>query len=591
MASPDNYRRQFGDGSKRATRPDPGLLKAEISAADSARIRSIETGFNAAGIDPSGLAALLRGAETGDASAYLDLAEQMEEKDLHYLGVLSKRKRQVSQLPITADAATDSAADVKAADFVREWLTRDTLETELFDVLDAIGKGYSASEIVWDQDGALWFPAALKYRLPRWFGFDQQTGEQPLLLGGYDGADGDDNRNPARGVPLPPAKFLFHLHPAKSGLPIRGGLARPVAWAYLFKNFALKDWLGFAEIYGRPFRIGKYPAGSTEEQINRLAYAVARMGEDAAAVIPEGMSIELVDSKATGADVYERLAQYLDRQVSKAVLGETATTDADTGGLGSGKEHGDVREDIERADAKLLSASITRDVITPMVRLNFGPDVGVPKLKIGREEAWDATTMMPAVKTFVELGGRVEMSVIADKLGLPDAPKGDEVELLRAPAAPGIDLPVTSFRGQEDTGRAAPEPDPGKTPASARKHANGPEMPETAATRFLVGSYRPYSHSSGGSELALAIAAAVAAKLHEDRDGIDDAADALVDNDGADAMDALVQPVTDAIAAGASFAEVSQLLDDLTAALDEAQLEQLLEHGCIVSRAAGVSGL
>ena len=558
-------------------KPDPGLLKAEISGADLTGIRQIDSTFNIAGMTPPELAVLLREAETGDASAYLDLAEQMEERDLHYLGVLSKRKRQVSQLPITVDAATDSPADVKAADFVREWLTRDTLETELFDVLDAIGKGYSGSEIIWDMEGSLWRPAQLKYRLPRWFAFDRKTGEIPLLRGGYEGAPAiaDDSW---RGVPLPPGKFLFHLHPAKSGLPIRGGLARPVAWAYLFKNFALKDWLAFAEIYGRPFRIGKYPAGTTEDQIRELLRAVAGMGEDAAAVIADGMSIDLVDSKATGADVYDRLAQYLDRQVSKAVLGETATTDADTGGLGSGKEHGDVREDIERADAKLLSASTTRDVITPMVRLNYGPGVGVPKLKIGREEAWDATTMMPAVRTFVELGGRVEMSVIADKLGLPDAPKGDHVELLRAPAAPGI-------RGQEDSGRPAEEPDPEKTPVSARKGANAPEMPEAAATRFLGGSYRPYSHGLGGGALADVVAAAVAERVAE-RLGSDPEAEiaSYLTDDWNEILSPMVDPLVAAMQRATSYEEAIAALTAGLDAMDTGPLQDAVARGSLVAR-------
>jgi phage gp29-like protein len=570
MASPENYKRTFGDGSKL----DPGLLKAEISAADTARVRRIESDIHIGGITPQALASLLLEAETGDPAAYLDLAEQMEERDLHYLGVLGTRKRQVSQLPITLDAATDEKADVRAADFVREWLNRDALESELFDVLDAIGKGYSGTEIIWNQDGALWFPEKLKWRVPRWFAWDPVTGEIPLLRGGYDGANADRGAE-WRGVPLPPAKFLFHLHPAKSGLPIRNGLARAVAWAYLFKNFALKDWLSFADIYGRPFRIGKYPTGSNEDQIRTLLRAVAGMGEDAAAVIPEGMSIELVDGKANGSEIYDKLAQYVDRQISKAVLGQTATTDADTGGLGSGKEHGDVRADIERADAKLLSASIARDVIAHMVRLNFGPDVGIPRLKIGREEEWDAGKMMPAVKTFVELGGRVEMSVIADKLGLPDAPKGKDAELLWAPAA------------------AAPATDPAdpeKRPASARRGPKGPETPANAATHFLGGSYRHYSRDPGSAALTDVIAAAVARRLAVEADEIDQAADSLVEQEGARLMDGLSAPVANAIAAGASFEEVGDLLDQLTAELDDEAFEQLLEHACIVSRAAGVSG-
>jgi phage gp29-like protein len=45
---------------------------------------------------------------------------------------------------------------------------------------------------------------------------------------------GDPNR-----APLPPHKFIVHFHKAKSGLPIRTGLARAASWAWMFKTFIL----------------------------------------------------------------------------------------------------------------------------------------------------------------------------------------------------------------------------------------------------------------------------------------------------------------------------------------------------------------
>jgi len=30
---------------------------------------------------------------------------------------------------------------------------------------------------------------------------------------------------------------------------------------YLFKNYAIKGWIGFAEVYGMPLRVGKYEPG------------------------------------------------------------------------------------------------------------------------------------------------------------------------------------------------------------------------------------------------------------------------------------------------------------------------------------------
>lgn len=537
-------------------------LKVEHSAPSVSGVRSIVSSHPAQGLTPDRLAAILRESENSSPLRYLELAEEMEEKDLHYLGVLGTRKRAVAQLEITVKAASDDAAEQKAADMVREWLARDELETELFDILDAIGKGFSRTEIIWDMTATAWTPVRLEWRDPRWFTFDPVDGRTPLLVDG--GASGN-----AYGEPLPPFKYICHDHKAKSGLPIRGGLARAAAWGYLFKNYALKDWVAFAEIFGLPLRVGKYGPGETEENIRRLMQAVTDIGSDAAAVIPQSMMLEFVTAGgATGSvDLYERLCDYLDKQVSKATLGQTATTDASPGaGLsGSGSQHGDVREDIKRSDAKQLAATINRDLITPYVRLNLGQEVKPPKLVIGQAEAWDPVTMMPAVKTFVAMGGRVGMSAIRDKLGIEDP--GEEEELLVAEAMAAA--PVATY---PQGGAAAPAeppaaPDPRKTPGKGSTDLLEPLKPQS------------------GSEAASAAASAPPT----DPDAIDDFIGSELGG-----WEPLVSPVIDPVRA--MLAEATDLEDARerllglieTGGADD--LVELLARGGFSARLAGAAG-
>src|SRR5260370_22451442 len=95
----------------------------------------------AVGLTPEKLAGLLRQAEFGDPFLYLELAEEMEEKDLHYLAVLSTRKQAVAQLDIVVSPASSAKDDIAAADMVRAMITGRalTIESVLFDILDAIG--------------------------------------------------------------------------------------------------------------------------------------------------------------------------------------------------------------------------------------------------------------------------------------------------------------------------------------------------------------------------------------------------------------------------------------------------------------------
>lgn len=398
------------------------LLKQELAGAELAGVRQV-VGAYATGLGPERLAQILRDAGDGSPLDYLELAEQMEEKDLHYLGVISTRKRAVAQLDITVEAASDKPEDIKNADLVRGWLQREGLEEELFDALDAIGKGFSVTEILWETSERQWWPGRLEWRDPRWFEFDRVDGRTPLL-----------RRASGPAEPLAPWKFMVHRHKAKSGLPIRGGLARIAAWAWLFKNYGVKDWVTFAGVYGMPIRIGKYGPQASPEDIRTLLRAVTQISSDAAAVVPQAMTIDMISAQAgAGGDTFEKLCNFLDQQVSKGVLGQTTMTDAIGGGHAVSKEHKEVRNDILDADAKTLAGSLNRDIARPLVELNRGPQTLYPKVCIRRHEAEDVDGLVKNITTLVPFGLRVEESVIRDKLGLPDPPKS--AVLLTAPRA------------------------------------------------------------------------------------------------------------------------------------------------------------
>jgi phage gp29-like protein len=388
-------------------------LKAEVAAATTSGVRSPTTGYPGDGLTPSSLGSILKAADAGDAIRYLELAETIEERDPHYSGVLRTRRLSVAQLTPTVKPASDAAEDVDKAKMVEDWLDRDELSDELFDILDTLGKGYSATEILWDTSEGQWMPRKLELRDPRWFRFHRHDLTTPQLLD----VAGQEQ-------PMPAFKFIFATIKAKSGLPIRAGLARIAMWPYLFKKFTERDWAIFTQTYGQPLRLGKFGPNASEEDKRTLLRAVSNIAGDCAAIVPESMLIEFVTAPNVGAAhaLYKERAAWLDEQVSKLVLGQTATTDAKTGGLGSGTEHRQVQEDIERADAKALAAIINRDLIQPWMQLNFGPQKTYPRLVIAREESEDLKAMADALGPMIDRGLEVDQAEIRDKFGL-SAPK------------------------------------------------------------------------------------------------------------------------------------------------------------------------
>lgn len=407
---------------------DTGILTEELAAPELTGIRQAwDATVITSGLTPERLVAILQNAAINDAYEYLTLAEEMEERDLHYAAQLGTRKRAVTGLEISVEAATDSREDVRLADSVRDLLSDDAIADDQADMLDALGKGWSVLEILWDRSGREWRPG-FEWRDPRHFLFDRVRGRE-LRLRTVDDPDG---------MVLPPYKFVTHIPRLKSGLPIRGGLARLAMIAYMCKAWAWKDWHSFADIFGMPLRVGRYGPGASPDDKAALRRAVNQIAADAAALIPESMKIEFITATAGsgGTDLYRELCNWWDKQISKGVLGQTMTAD-DGASLSQAQVHNDVRMDILEADCRQLQGTLNRDIVRPFVDLNFGPQQRYPRIRIPVPEPDRTETLVKALAALVPLGLRVEQSVVRDKLSIPDPDDGAEV-LQHNPASPAI---------------------------------------------------------------------------------------------------------------------------------------------------------
>lgn len=392
---------------------------------------------------------------------YLTLAEEMEERDLHYHSVLTTRKLAVSSLDMVIESISDDAKDVEIADFVRTVINdEDTMRDLLTDSLDALGKGYAVNEIMWNRDEERWIPDHYIWRDPRFFQFDQVTGDKIRLR---------TEANLVDGIPLAGYKFIVHTPKIKSGLKIRGGLARLAAVAFMCKGYTLRDWMAFAEVYGMPLRVGKYGSGATPAQKAELLRAVANIGSDAAAIIPESMIIEFVDGARGGSGigeaVFERLGNWLDRQVSKGVLGQTMTTDSGSS-RSQAEVHDAVRGDIRNSDSTQLAATLRRDLIKPLVDLNFGSRKRneYPTFRFIIEEPEDLVSLSKSLPPFIDMGLPVEASVILDKFGLEE-PAKDALLLGGVTATPSEPEPELEPGPPEPE----PEPEPGSPPPTTTR--------------------------------------------------------------------------------------------------------------------------
>jgi len=534
-------------------------LKETQSAPSLRSVRQVFSSSPSHGLTPQKLAGILSRADRGDPHAQCELFEDMEEKDLHLSSVLSTRKRAVIGLEIKVEAPLNaSAQEQKATDLLTEHLAAlEDLPEQLEDVLDAIGKGYSVTEIIWGIHKQEAVIEDLQWREPKWFRFDMDSMSELRML----------DPSSAEGLELTPYKYIRHIHKAKSGIPVRGGILRPCAWMYLFKNYSFKDWVQFAEVYAQPLRVGKYPSSASESEKDILLQAVANMGTDAAAIIPDSMLIEFVEAggKGSSTDLYERMCRFCDEQVSKGVLGQTSSSDAMAGGLGSGQAnlHGDVRDDLLKADARLLSGTLSRDLARPIIDLNMGPLQRYPKIRVVVEDAEDLKELSDNVSKLHAIGLPIGEDFLYQKFNIPKPEHGENLVGASLSSSPK----ATTSSSPKATTSSSPKASPSSSPKASMGEPSSQIASNAQQDTGQTQAATMQNHAPDAVET-------IAERLHIEAQT---------------ANDAIIQQVRGLLNDVETLEEFSQRLPELLGNLDTAAITEIMAKAFVVADLAGQS--
>ena len=392
----------------------------------------------ASGLTPEHLRAIFERAERGELFEQSELFMDMEERDTHLFAEMSKRKRTVIGLPRSVTPPPDpTPKELDTADRMNDLLSRlHGFDTMLFDLLDAIGHGFSAIEIEWTYTDKIWQPLKFTQRPQSWFQLDIET--RTILRLRNMTWNGED---------LWPFGWIIHKHGAKSGYMARSGLYRVLAWPWLMKQYSLRDLAEYLEIYGIPPKIGKYPRGAPQEDRDGLYRALQQLGRNAAGVMPDDMSLDFINPRLGSSDPFMGMVEYCDAVISLAIVGQTLSGKASNTGLGSGVAglQADVRKDLMEADALQLSNTVALQLVNPIIDLNgwgegrpfgFTFDVSSPD---------DLTAFSTSIKTLAESGLKMPASWVRQKARIPDpSPEDEVIGGVVTPGTPQLSDPVDS---------------------------------------------------------------------------------------------------------------------------------------------------
>ncbi|NLF84380.1 MAG: DUF935 family protein, partial [Candidatus Gastranaerophilales bacterium] len=217
-------------------------------------------------------------------------------------------------------------------------------------ILNAPFFGFQPIEVIWDRVGSYILPVELVPKNPEWFLFDKEGNLRLSTLG-----------NALQGELLPERKFLTPTYNDinnKSYNPYGDRILSSCFWPATFKKSGFKWWVTFAEKYGMPYIVGKLPRSVMDSDREQMKNQLEAMVMDAVAVISDDAQLEFIEpgNRGTSADLYEKLIIACDEAISKAILGQTLTTDYGTGNgsYALGKVHALVRDDIIQADKRIV---------------------------------------------------------------------------------------------------------------------------------------------------------------------------------------------------------------------------------------------
>lgn len=295
--------------------------------------------------------------------------------DLHLAGVLAKRLRGVTRLPIEF-RRNGQPDDTINAQLRSPWfrrLRKDLVMSEFW--------GFTLVQFYLDDDGNI------RYDLIDRKHYDPVR----RVLLKYQG-DSD-------GIPVDTFDDMLFVG-TERGL----GIFAELMPAVLYKRGDMADWAQFCNIFGMPIREYTYDAGD-ETARRRLVADARRQGTNAVYIHPKDSDLNLIEAgnKTGSSDLYKTFADYWDSKISIRVLGNTLTTDAkDTGTQALGSVHKEEEDEMNADDRDFILDILNYDMRPIFADLGF--DVEGGEFVYAKKEKVDLTKQLTIVQGLKNMG-------------------------------------------------------------------------------------------------------------------------------------------------------------------------------------------
>lgn len=232
------------------------------------------------------------------------------------------------------------------------------------------------------------------------------------------------------GVPLgtyhdpDPRRYIIHRGHLMTSIPDNfGGPMRAALFWWLFATMDRDWWIRFLERFGAPFIVGKYdPADEGARGLLKSAFSAAT--RLFGLVVSNGTEIEVHSvNGAQHGDAFERFHDVAKKELSKLILGQTMTSEAQAGGIGGtqAQVHDAVRGDIRKFDALALSETLRHQLFAQLLEINGYGRAPAPTVSWGSDPA-DAKALAETIELLYRAQIRPTDEALGDlshELGFP----------------------------------------------------------------------------------------------------------------------------------------------------------------------------
>lgn len=309
--------------------------------------------------------------------------------DLHLSGVMDKRLRGVTQIPIEfqRNGKPDKVINKQLRSPWFKELRKELILSEFW--------GFSLLQLYVEEDQNIHFECINRKH------YDPIKRKLLRFQGDMDG------------VPIESFQNMLFI-----GSDRKLGIFAEILPAVLYKKGNIGDWARFCNIFGMPIREYTYDAGD-EEARRRLIQDARRQGSNAVYIHPKDSDLTLIEAgnKTGSSELYKTFAEYWDSKMSIRILGNTLTTDVGSSGTQAlGTVHKDEEDEMNADDREFILDILNYQMKDLFNALGFNTDGG--EFVYAKKDKIDVAQQIDIVQKCSNMGLPIDDDYLYDTFGI-----------------------------------------------------------------------------------------------------------------------------------------------------------------------------